>query len=200
MPPQRVQGTLNFILPAACWMVPEPWQVGQVCGGADCARAVARVARVEARDGQFLDGAADGVPEVDFDLVFEVAAGLVFGFRAAAPPAAEKLAEEIAKTCVAALRARAAAKIKAAKIEIDVFSALLVSGPGTARRNIVAVKAVLVIHLALFCIGKNVVRFLQLLEFFFGGFVAGIQVGMVLAREFAESSANVFRARLFRNP
>src|SRR5580704_10823697 len=32
VPPQRVQGTLNFILPAACWMVPEPWHVGHVCG------------------------------------------------------------------------------------------------------------------------------------------------------------------------
>src|SRR6266478_9616094 len=32
VPPQRVQGTLKRILPAACWTVPLPWQTGQVCG------------------------------------------------------------------------------------------------------------------------------------------------------------------------
>ena len=32
VPPQRLQGTLNRILPAACWIDPVPWHVGQVCG------------------------------------------------------------------------------------------------------------------------------------------------------------------------
>ena len=48
--------------------------------GADCARAVARFAGIEARDGQFLDGAAHGIPKVDFDLIFEVAAGFMLRF------------------------------------------------------------------------------------------------------------------------
>ncbi len=199
VPPQRVQGTLNFILPAACWMVPEPWQVGQVCARADRARAVAGVAGIEARDGQLLDGAANGIPKVDFDLIFEVAAGLMLRFFGSAAAAREKLAEEIAETRGAALRARAAAEIKAAKIKIDAFAVLLRSASRPAGRNVVAVKAVLVVHLTLLRIGEDVVGFLQLLEFFFGGFVAGIQVGMVFAREFAESSANVFRAGFLRD-
>src|SRR5580700_1827526 len=32
VPPQRVHGTLKRILPAACWIVPVPPHVGQVCG------------------------------------------------------------------------------------------------------------------------------------------------------------------------
>src|SRR6266478_4527611 len=32
VPPHRVQGTLNRILPAACCIVPLPLQTGQVCG------------------------------------------------------------------------------------------------------------------------------------------------------------------------
>src|SRR5271154_4240211 len=42
--------------------------------GPDCASALAGVAGIEARDGQFLHGATNCVPEVDFDLIFEVAA------------------------------------------------------------------------------------------------------------------------------
>src|SRR5271169_4515427 len=168
--------------------------------GTDRARSVARVTSVESRDGQFLDGATNGIPKVDLDLIFEVAPGLMLRFFAAAAPTAKKLAEEVAETCIAALRARATAKIKAAKIEIDAFSVLLRRASGPAGRNIVAVKAVLIVHLPLFCVGENVVGFLQLLEFFFGGFITGIQVRMVLAREFAKSRANIFRVRLLRDP
>src|SRR5580692_7141860 len=168
--------------------------------GADGARAVARFAGVEARDGQFFDGAADGIPKVDFDLIFKIAARLVFRFLAAAAPAAEKLAEEIAETRVAALCSRAAAKIKAVEIEIDTFPVLLPSSPRTAGRNVVAVEAVLVVHLAFFRVGEDVVGFLQLLEFFLAGFIAGVEIGMVFAREFAESRANIFRVGLLRDP
>src|SRR5580692_6561502 len=166
----------------------------------DGARAVARLAGVEARDGQFFDGAADGIPKVDFDLIFKVAAGLVFRFLAAAAPAAEKLAEEIAETRVAALCSRAAAKIKAVEIEIDTFAVLLPSSSRTAGRNVVAVEAVLVVHLTFFRVGEDVVGFLQLLEFFLAGFIARVEIGMVFAREFAESRANIFRVGLLRDP
>ena len=83
--------------------------------GTDRTRAVARIASIEARDIEFLDGAAHSIPKVDLDLIFEVAAGFVFRFFAAAAAAAKKLAEKIAETGVAALRARAPAEIKAAK-------------------------------------------------------------------------------------
>src|SRR6202050_4953222 len=66
--------------------------------GTDCAGAVACVAGIKARDGQFFDGASNRVPEVDFDLIFEVAAGLVLRLFGCAAAAREKLAEEIAET------------------------------------------------------------------------------------------------------
>ena len=90
-------------------------------------------------------------------------------------------------------RARSPAKIESAKIKIDV---LPVAGgrSGTSRRNIVAVEAVLVVHLPLLRIGQHVVGFLQLLEFFLRGFVARIQIGVVLPRQFPKRRANILRA------
>jgi len=70
----------------------------------------------------------------------------------------------------------------------------------TALREVIAIKSVLVVHLALFGVRKYVIRFLQLLEFFFGRFVAGIQIGMVFARKLAKRSANVLAAGLLRHP
>ena len=54
------------------------------------------------------------------------------------------------------------------------------------------VETELVVHLALLGVGKNFVGFLDLLELFLGGLVAGIQVGMIFARELAVGGANVF--------
>jgi hypothetical protein len=48
----------------------------------------------------------------------------------------------------------------------------------------VGIKADLIVHLALFGIAQNVIRFLHVLEAVFGGLVAGVEVGVVLAREF----------------
>src|SRR5579883_2623342 len=170
-------------------------------GSADGASAAAGFASVHARNLHFLDGAAHGVPKIDFDLIFEVAPGFHFRLgRSAAAADIEELAEEIAEAGAPA-RASSAAKIEAFEIEIDSRFARTRSGAGarSAGREIIGVKAVLVIHLALLGVGKNVVGFLKLLEFLLGGFVAGIQVGMVLAREFAESGANVLGSGLARD-
>src|SRR5579863_3627633 len=161
---------------------------------------MARIARIETRDRQLLHCTTDSVPKIYFDLILEVAAGFLLWLFAAASPASEKLAKEIAEAASAALCSGAAAKVKASEIEINAFAIGFVSAAGTARRNVVAVKAVLVVHLAFFGVGEDVVGFLQLLEFFFGGFVAGIQVGMIFAGELAESRANVFRGGFFRDP
>src|SRR5437588_4342112 len=92
-------------------------------------------------------------------------------------PAAEKLAEEIAEARTATRRARAPAKIKSAKIKVDVLlPAVTARSTGPARRKVVAVKAVLVVHLPLLGIGEDVVGFLHLLDFFFFRFVAGIHI------------------------
>ena len=53
-------------------------------------------------------------------------------------------------------------------------------GAAGARRF----EAELIVHLAFLCVREDVVSFLHLLELLFRGFVAGVQVGMILARKF----------------
>src|SRR5690348_5143792 len=99
--------------------------------GADRASAVTGLAGIQPGDSQFLDGTADSVPKIDFDLILEVAAGLVLRLGADAAPTSKKLTEEIAETSSATLRARTAAKVKAAEIEVD--AARVVRMYGAAR-------------------------------------------------------------------
>ena len=150
---------------------------------ADRAGAVASGAGLQARDGQLLDRAAHRFPKADLDLIFEVGAGLAFLDARLTAAAAEKLAEKIAKTGAAL-----AAKIESAKIEVRARHRRAVE----AAPRALGVEAELVVHLALLGVGKNVVGFLNLLEFFFGGFIARIQVGMIFARELAVGLANFF--------
>ena len=113
----------------------------------------------------------------DLDLIFEV--GALFGLRflhgrsRGAP--AKKLAEQIAE-----IRAARAAKVESAKVEMLITAGFFGRGGPAA----LGVKAKLVVHLAFLGVGENVVRLLHLLELFFGGFIAGIQVGMILAGQF----------------
>src|SRR5215472_9842012 len=125
---------------------------------------------------------------------------LSFFFRASPTP--EKLAEEIAETrSSSASSGSASARIEIKSPEIEVNSRT--SGISARRRRstleVVAVKAVLVVHLPLFRIGQYVVRFLQLLELFFRGLVSGIQVRVILPRQLAECCADVLRARASRD-
>src|SRR5690242_1743919 len=62
-----------------------------------------------------------------------------------------------------------------------------------------SIESKLVIHLALLGVGKHLVCFLNLLELFLCGFVAGIQIGMVFPREFAVRRAYIFYRSLARN-
>src|SRR5215468_6278867 len=57
---------------------------------------------------------------------------------------------------------------------------------GRGRINVVGVEAKLVVNLALLGIAEDFVRFRKSLELLFGGLIAGIHVGMVLARKLAE--------------
>ena len=61
------------------------------------------------------------------------------------------------------------------------------------------VESELVVHLTLLGVGKNFVGFLDLLKFFFGGFVAGIQVGMIFARQLAVGCADVLHRGFARH-
>jgi len=100
--------------------------------GTDGAGAMARFAGIEPCNRQFLHRAANRVPEINLDLIFQVAARLVFRLHAGtAMPAAEKLAEEVTEARTAARRARSTAEIEPAKIEINIRLAL---GMCPARR------------------------------------------------------------------
>src|SRR5262249_56701329 len=103
--------------------------------------------------------------------------------------AAEEIAKEVGEAGTAAILCLA--EIKPVKIEIDILSAGFSAARISARRHALAVKAVLIVHLPLFRIGKNVVGFLQLLELFFRRFVSGIQVGMVFPGELSKRSTNI---------
>src|SRR5262249_8570563 len=123
------------------------------------------------------------------------------GFSSARPgPAAraKKLAEEIGEAGPASA-AGSTAEIETAEIKVDVARGAARAGTVVARGRVVAVEAVLVIHLALLGVGENVVGFLQLFEFFFGRFVAGIQVRMVFAGQLPKGGANVFGGRFARH-
>ena len=61
----------------------------------------------------------------------------------------------------------------------------------TARRNVVGIETVLIVNLALLGIAQDVVGFLDLLEALLGGFIAGIQIRMILARQLAVSLADL---------
>src|SRR5439155_19116420 len=119
----------------------------------------------------------------------------------ASAPAAEKLAEEIAEARPAPRRAGAAAKIKSAKIEVDVLL-LAVSARSTrpARWKVVAVESVLVVHLPLLGIGEDIVGLLQLLKFFFRGFIARVQIRVILPRQLAKCRTDILGAGLPRHP
>jgi hypothetical protein len=164
------------------------------------AGTVAVLARIKPRDGKFFHRAANGVPEINLNLVFEVVSGLLFRLHLSTASASEKLAEQITEVSPAAGATRPAAKIESAKIKVDVGMTAFGSCPaGSAWWKVIAVEAMLVVHLPLFRIGENVVRFLKLLELFFRGFVARIQVWMVFPGEFPESRTNILHARLPRD-
>ena len=164
----------------------------------DCSCPVASLASIHPRNRYLLHRAAHGVPEIDFDLIFEVRARFAFRFRNRAAASAKKLAEEIAETRSAG--ARTTAEIKATKIEIHSgLTRALPSSRIAARRQVVAVEAILVVHLPLLRVREDVVGFLDFLEFFFGSFIAGIQVRVILARQLAERRANILQAGLARH-
>ena len=66
-------------------------------------------------------------------------------------------------------------------------------GLGCGGIDVVGVEAELIVDLALLGIAEDVVGFGDRLEFLFGRLVAGIHVGMIFARKFAEGLADVLR-------
>src|SRR5258706_14716463 len=107
-----------------------------------------------------------------------------------APSGSARSTEQISKVKTAATHAT---KIKITEVETTRRRSTgrsLSSFPSRrrnacARLNRAPVFSVLIIELAAFCFGKYVISFLQLLELLFRSLVAGIQVRMKLARQFA---------------
>src|SRR5437667_133781 len=87
-------------------------------------------------------------------------------------------------------------EIKSAKVKVHAGIACALPAWIAPRRQILAVEAVLVVHLPLLRVGEHVVSFLDLLEFFLRSFIAGVQVGMVFASQLAKSGADILQARL----
>src|SRR2546429_2086280 len=162
---------------------------------------MARLAGIQSGNRKLFHCAAHGIPEIDLDLVFQVATGFVLRLAPrASASTAKKLAEEIAEARSAARRARATAKIKSAKIKVDVLLlAVAVCSTRPARWKVVTVEPVLVVHLPLLGIGENIVGFLQLLEFFFRGFVAGVQIRVILPRQLAKRRTDISGVGLARH-
>src|SRR5262249_37564907 len=102
---------------------------------------MAGLASVQPRDLQFLDRAAHSIPEIDFDLIFEVAPRFaLFSASAAASSATEELAKKIAEGRATPRASTFSTEIEATKIEVDVASAVAgVSGAARTRRGVVAV-------------------------------------------------------------
>src|SRR5258707_1548194 len=160
--------------------------------------SMASAASVQPRDRELFHRATHGVPKTNLNLVFQVAAGFMLRLHCGATaPAAEELAEEIAEAGSAAGRAGATAKIKSAEIKVDVLLSAVAAR--STRREVVAVEAVLVVHLPFLGVGEDVVGFLQLLEFFFRGFIARIQIRMIFPRQLAKRRTNILGARLPRH-
>ena len=165
---------------------------------------MAHIAHIQPRETQLLHRPAHRFRKRNVDLIFQIGPRLLFHSLLRRILAAEKLAEQIAETRSAAARPRSAAsasaKIKSAEIEMNIFRRAAITRPlrrpSSRPRH---VESKLVVHLPLLRVRQNFVRFLYLLEFFFRGFVAGIQIGMIFARKFAIRPANFLHRRFARH-
>ena len=108
----------------------------------------------------------------------------------ASAPAAEETLKEIAES---ALTARAAKEIAISRLRTT---------PARRRPELLArlpVRPERVVALAFVAVRQNGVRFVDLLEFFFGGLVAGIDVGMMFAGELAVCRLDFIVGRRLRH-
>ena len=120
--------------------------------------------------------------------------------RGATASAAKKRFEEIAEPGSAKLELNPAAAVAAPLrksaawlLALPLWRRLKTAGP-------VPIRAELIVFLPLFRIAQNLVRFVDLLKFFFGGlFVLG-HVRVILARQLSKSAADLVLARRFWHP
>src|SRR5579863_1183054 len=192
----------------------------------DIALTVAGSADNAPGDVQLHDAAPDRRPERNVDLVLQVRPRLrPFVRRAATPP--EHAGEDVFETAApgaggfpTAPTFEQVGEIEAAEIEICALTSRALglsarkpsgesprrpTGPAARPRislggrgiDVVRIKPELVVNLPLLGIAQNIVGLGERLKLLLGPFVPGIDIGMVLARKFAERLANVLgRGRL----
>src|SRR5467141_5178344 len=122
---------------------------------------------------------------------FQLGLDILSASTAPAPGGSARVTEQVSK--VKASGAAKATKIEIAEVEASrrrSSSCSLSTFPSRRRNtraglNSTPIFSVLIIEFAILCFGKYVISFLQLLELLFRSLVAGIQVGVKLAREFA---------------
>ena len=199
---------------------PLPPHSGHEPPGLDKALAVAIRAGIAPSDVQPHDPAPDGSPEGNVDLILEVGPRLGTFLRPHRR-VRRKFRKKCRGSCRCptglALPASGIfehiGKVEAAEIEVRGLPAATpgcrletpnppgparaAAGPsvGISRRGIdvVGVKPDLIVNLALLGIAQDIVGFGQRLELLFRNLVAGIDVGMILARELAKGLANIVR-------
>src|SRR5947209_10089107 len=194
--------------------------LGTDAWGFEVSRAVAVGANILPRDVQAQLGAANGLPETDVDLVFEVAA-LLWPFigNARAAASAKNSGEDIAETATSRSAARLACaaevgKIEAAEVEGNALSTRTFTktpagrvaarttaaggiGRGGCGINVVGVEADLVVNFSLLRVAEDIIGLGNFFELFFRLLVARIDVRMVFARQLTEGLANLFARRSF---
>jgi len=189
---------------------------GTLAWGFERTLTTALRANILARDVQAHHTAADRRPEWNVDLIFEIRPGFgpLIGMGRCAAASTEDSRKDVAKATAptgCALTATCVVdqvrEIESAKIEMDALSALTCSwkastglacsrvGFGGRWVDVVRVEPDLIVNLPLLGIAKNFVRLRDSLEFLFGSLVPWIDVGMILAGEFAEGFPNVLGGR-----
>src|SRR5579859_812432 len=154
--------------------------------------------------------AANGRPEVDGSLIFEVGAWL----RAARTPmrlaAREDAGEDVSeaapgrRTCALtacsgtwACTGLEAGKVEPAEVDrrtLSVSGLLPRIGLGLRRVDLVGVEAYLVVDLALLLVRQHIVGLGDFFELLLGLLVIGVDVGMILARQLAEGLPDLLRS------
>ena len=114
-----------------------------------------------------------------------------------APPARSQLRFRLRRIrLVGLLLAHEFAKVESAEVHAAGARA---GAAASIRGNIIGVKSVLVVDLALVLIAQDVISFLDILEAILCCLIARIHVGMVLTRQFAVSFAYFLRTGAFRH-
>src|SRR5579871_1183969 len=179
-------------------------------GAGRFAGTIARRADFVACDVDFGLGASNGLPEIDIERVLEIGAffGMLFAFLAAP---AEQIGEDVGEPAASAaggaaglapacagLRGEKVREIKSAEVHVvRGLPAALRAGSG---ETVLGVEAHLVVHLAFLGIAQNVVSFLDVFEALLSGFVVGIEIGVVFARQFPVRLFDVFVGGVFPDP